>query len=215
MGILPPTLGEIDQTPTIKTALPNALHFRRGVQNMRVRDMEFEIPLPPSPSDPTKPDMSIARKCWWDIINLVYEVADDAEDPSSPMRLLLEMRFLGHSDLVLAPYHGNELGTLSIEVLSIPDAVTDGEWNVFLQKVSDRWVERSEGRNVRPHIAKEWDGLKIKGLDAREYLRTVAYKDQIKEFKAITGEIGIAQGWTLEEMKARFSNEMFDKMIFE
>lgn len=128
---------------------------------------------------------------------------------------MLEMRFLGHSDLILAPYNGNELGTLSIEVLSIPDSVTDGEWTSFLQKVSDRWVARSEGMNVRPHLAKEWDGLKIKGLDAREYLRTVAYKDQIKQFKEIAGEIGTAQGWTLEEMKARFSNEMSDKLIFQ
>jgi hypothetical protein len=214
MAILPPTLGQIDQTPTIKTALPNALHFRRGVQNMRVKDLEFEIPLPPDASDPTKPDLSIARRCWWDIINLVYEVADDAEDPSSPMRLLLEMRFLSHSDLVLAPYYGNALGTLSIEVLSVPDAVSDGEWLLFLQKVADRWMKRAEGLNVRPHLAKEWDGLKIKGLDAREYLKEIAYKDQIVMFKEIANEMGKEQGWTLEEMRARFSNELFDKMIF-
>jgi hypothetical protein len=30
----------------IVTALPNALHFRRGIQNMRVRDLEFQIPIP-------------------------------------------------------------------------------------------------------------------------------------------------------------------------
>lgn len=30
MAVLPPTLGE-DQTPTIKTFMPDALHFRRGV----------------------------------------------------------------------------------------------------------------------------------------------------------------------------------------
>ncbi|TKA59685.1 hypothetical protein B0A49_11986, partial [Cryomyces minteri] len=34
MATLPPAFGE-DATPTIKTALPNALHFRRGTQNMR------------------------------------------------------------------------------------------------------------------------------------------------------------------------------------
>jgi hypothetical protein len=29
----------------IRTLLPNALHFQRGVQNIRVRDMEVEIPV--------------------------------------------------------------------------------------------------------------------------------------------------------------------------
>ncbi|KAF8849957.1 hypothetical protein BDZ45DRAFT_662416 [Acephala macrosclerotiorum] len=214
MAQLPPTLGESD-TPTIKTALPNALHYRRGIQNMRVRNLEFQIPLPPDPTDPTKPDLSIAKKCWWEVINLVYEVANESDDPSSPMRLVLEMRFLGQSNLVLAPYHGNELGTLSIGVLTIPDAVSDGEWNAFLQKVVDRWIVIADGQNVRPHMAKEWDGLKIKGLDAREYLKEIAYKDQIKVFKEITVEIGTEQRWTVEEMKKRFSNELFDKMIFE
>lgn len=34
-----------DPKDAIKTKLPNALHFRRAIQNVRVRDMEFEIPL--------------------------------------------------------------------------------------------------------------------------------------------------------------------------
>jgi hypothetical protein len=214
MAILPPTLGQSD-TPTIKTAVPNALHFRRGVQNMRVRNLELEIPLQPDPADPSKPDLTLARRCWWDIIQLVYQVSDDAIDPSSPMRLLLEMRVLGHSDLVLAPYHGNSLGTLSIEVLSVPDAVSDGEWGIFLQKVMDKWMVTADGANARPHLAKEWDGVKIRGLDARTFLKDHAFKDQIKLFKDIAGEIGAVQGWTLEEMKKRFSNQFFDKMIFE
>jgi hypothetical protein len=29
----------------IRTLLPNALHFQRGVQNIRVRDLEVEIPV--------------------------------------------------------------------------------------------------------------------------------------------------------------------------
>jgi len=46
-------------------------------------------------------------------------------------------------------------------------------------------------------------------------LKDHAFKDQIKLFKDIAGEIGAVQGWTLEEMKKRFSNQFFDKMIFE
>ena len=29
----------------IRTLLPNALHFQRGVQNIRVRDLEVELPV--------------------------------------------------------------------------------------------------------------------------------------------------------------------------
>lgn len=30
---------------TIKTWLPDALHFQRAIQNIRVRDLEVEIPV--------------------------------------------------------------------------------------------------------------------------------------------------------------------------
>jgi hypothetical protein len=93
---------------------------------MRVRDMEFQTPLPPSVHDPTKPDLTNVRRAWWDIINLVYDTSDKADDPSSPMRLALELRIMGGSDVILAPQYGN-LGTASIEVLTVPDTVTDGE----------------------------------------------------------------------------------------
>src|SRR5436305_15083310 len=33
----------------VTTELINALHFRRGIQNMQVADMEWEIPIPPQP----------------------------------------------------------------------------------------------------------------------------------------------------------------------
>jgi len=244
MAALPPTFGESIESAikheeaTIKTAMPNALHMRRGVQNMRCLNMEFQIPLPPDPKDSTKPDLSVARRAWWDVINLVYKEADRGFPfDNSPMKLLLEMRIMGHSELVLAPYHGNTLGTCSIGVLSIPKYASDFEnqveemldhqpkdeqWESFLQKVSDKWfaigaptAERKEPLNIRPHLAKEWVGLKFGGMDAREYLREVAYKDQIASFKDIAGEIGKVQGWTLEEMRKRFSNELFDQMIFK
>ncbi|KAE9381408.1 hypothetical protein N431DRAFT_5852 [Stipitochalara longipes BDJ] len=143
-----------DETKSIVTALPNALHFRRGIQNMRVRDLEFQIPIPGLPSDPTKPDYSVVRKAWWDIINLTYE------DDDCPMRLTMELRIMGDSKLIMAPQNGNTHGTASIEVLSVPDAVPDGEWQAFLQRVSDLWMSYTdaEGKplNVRPHWAKEW-----------------------------------------------------------
>jgi hypothetical protein len=118
---------------------------------MRVRDMEFQIPIPMDTSG--KPDFSVVQRAWWDVINLVY---GDAE---SPMRLTLELRIVGSSDLVLSPQHGNDYGTVCIEVLSIPDAVSDAEWEPFMQRVADKWMSyEHEGKklNVRPHWSKEW-----------------------------------------------------------
>jgi len=201
-----------DKVETIKTAIPNALHFRRGIQNMRVRDLEFQIPIPSLPNDPSKPDYSVVRKAWWDIINLTYE------DDATPMRLTMELRIMGDSNLIMAPQSGNTHGTASIEVLSIPDAVSDDEWIPFLQRVSDKWMSYTDGRgeklNIRPHWAKEWESINMRGLPARQFLKEVAYKDAIPEFKSLLAEIGEGQGWQLVDLKERFSNELWDYLIF-
>jgi hypothetical protein len=121
---------------------------------MRVRDIEFEIPLTPLASDPSRPDFTNVRRAWWDVINIVYR------DTNTPMRLTLELRIMNDSDMIMAPQRGNNLGTASIEVLSIPDSVTDEEWQPFIQEVADTWMsyKDAEGKslNVRPHWAKEW-----------------------------------------------------------
>jgi hypothetical protein len=121
---------------------------------MRCEDLEIEIPIPPSPTDPTKPDYSLIQRAWWDIINLVYK------DEDSPMRLLLEMRVMADSNLIMAPQYGNKFGTCSIEVLSIPDVMKDGEWQRFKQAVLDIWMSYTDpdGKllNARPHWGKEW-----------------------------------------------------------
>jgi hypothetical protein len=211
MAALPPTLGE-SKTPTYKTLLPDALHFRRGVQNMRVRDLEFQIPLPPRKDDPSKPDFGIVQRAWWDVIKLVYKSAEHKDDPSSPMRLALEMRIMGGSDVIMAPQRGNDLGTLSIEILTLPDAVNDLEWSQFAQEVTDIWM--SYGGRVRPHWAKEWEHFTYNGKTAKQYIKEVAYREEIKEFKIALAKIGEQQDWTLEEMQKRFSNVLWDEVIF-
>ena len=42
---------------------------------MRVRDMEFQIPIPNLPGS-DKPDFEIVQRAWWDVINLVYDLAN-------------------------------------------------------------------------------------------------------------------------------------------
>jgi len=138
----------------IKTHLINALHFRRGIQNFRVRDMELQIPIPPLESDPTKPDWTIVQRAWWDAIDAVYK------DPKAPMRMALEMRIMGDSDLIMAAQSNNTFGTVSIEVLTTMAAAAEGVWEPFAQKVADRWMDYTgpDGAylNTRPHWAKEW-----------------------------------------------------------
>jgi hypothetical protein len=68
-----------DPGKAIKTQLPNALHFRRAVQNVRVRDMEIEIPLQPvtgSVKDANfndKIDFSYVQRAWWDAVLTAYK----------------------------------------------------------------------------------------------------------------------------------------------
>ncbi|KAK8038297.1 hypothetical protein PG994_015064 [Apiospora phragmitis] len=217
MANLAPIRGEDDEEPTIVTPLPNALHFQRGIQNMRVRDIEFQIPIPARADDASRPDFTVVRRAWWDAIKLVY---DYGRDGKAPMRVTLELRIMGGSDVLMAPQHGNgPWGTASIEVLTIPDADRDGEWAPYVQRMSDIWMAYTDSHgaklNVRPHWAKEWDGFQLGGMDARKYFKTVAYKDQIPKFRSALAEIGKGQGWTLEELKNRFSNKLWDELVFE
>jgi hypothetical protein len=121
---------------------------------MRVRDLEFQIPIPSLATNPSLPDYSIVRRAWWDIINLCYE------DDATPMRLALELRIMGDSEMIMAPQRGNKHGTASIEVLSVPDAVSEEVWVPFLQRVCDLWMGYRDSNgvllDVRPHWAKEW-----------------------------------------------------------
>lgn len=197
----------------IRTYLMDGLHFRRGVQNMRVRDMELQIPIPAMANDPTKPDYSIVQKAWWDAILEVYA------DPKAPMRIALEMRIMADSDVIMAPQTNNSFGTASIEVLTTMAAVADGTWFPFVQKVANKWMALRDGKgvrlNTRPHWAKEWDGMTVDGKPWKQHLKEVSYQEQIPWFKSVLAEIGEQQGWTLDDLKARFSCELLDYIFFD
>lgn len=191
----------------IVTPLIDGLHFRRGIQNMRVFDMEWEIPIPALPDDSTKPDWSICQRAWWEAIAEVYKWK--ARD-KAPMRLTLEMRIMGGSGVTLAPQHGNDFGTCSIEVLTTIN--TDRtDWAAFMQDVTDRWVAITDGQggtlNHRPHWAKEWQGLSVEGQPIADYLRETAYSDRIPTFGQALGRIAAAGGYSMQDLEERFSNE--------
>jgi hypothetical protein len=194
---------------TIVTPLIDALHFRRGIQNFRVLDMEFLIPVPPRVDDPTQPDWSVCQRAWWDAIAAVYAA------PDAPMRVTLEMRVMGASEMTMAPEYGNSLGTCSIEVLTSLITPTS-DWAAFMQDVSDRWTSYTDpsGRplNVRPHWAKQWQQVTFGGQPAVDHLRDTAYAARIPEFRAALRVIAAEGGYSARDLRM-FSNPLLDELL--
>ncbi|XXG94366.1 hypothetical protein Hte_000620 [Hypoxylon texense] len=205
-----------DPKDTIKTQLPNALHFRRAIQNVRVRDTELEIPLQPKvgslkdakPDDPI--DWSLVQKAWWDAILAAYKYKD-----TCPQRMPLEMRITGSSNVTMAPFRGHTLGTCSVEVLTLQNM--EAEWLPYAQYVVDKWMDLKDNQGnyleTRPHWAKEWATMTVRGRPMIEYMKE-SYRDAIPEFRETMGHIAKKQGWSLEEARQRFSNELFDNIFF-
>jgi hypothetical protein len=201
--------------PPIVTYLIDALHFRRGIQNMRVLDMELEIPIPASATDPSKPDWSVCQRAWWDALTVFYSRSD------TPMRIALEMRVMGGSNVTMAPQYGNSFGTCSIEVLTNLNTPQD-EWLSYMQQITDKWTSYTDSHgaklNVRPHWAKQWKDLTFFGQPVEQYLASQAYKDRLPEFGNTLAAIASAGGYTLATLKQRFSNPLLDTIfqsIFE
>ncbi|KAM3500823.1 hypothetical protein MY11210_009456 [Beauveria gryllotalpidicola] len=215
MGALPPTAADDGKDRLILTQLSDALHFRRGIQNFRVRDLEVEIPLPAKPDNASKPNLDIARRAWWQAIIEVYK---PETMKTCPMRMPLEMRIMGGSDVIMAPQRGNKLGTCSIEVLT-PLYMAD-DWEKFAQKIIDHWMALRnhdnlwKDLNIRPHWAKEWQQYKVDGKPWMDYLRSKSYTKEIIEFKEALGKIAHEHGWAEEDRRKLFSNELFDELLF-
>ncbi|KAK6587205.1 hypothetical protein PZA11_000495 [Diplocarpon coronariae] len=68
--------------------------------------------------------------------------------------------------------------------------------------------------DVRPHWAREWESINMRGQPAWQYLKEYAYKDAIPEFKSTLASVGAGQGWGLTDIQERFSNELCDYMIY-
>jgi len=195
---------------TLVTPLIEALHFRRGIQNMRVLDMELEIPIPPRADDPTKPDWTVCQRAWWAVLLSIYQRSD------APMRVALEMRIMADSGMLMAPQFGNRFGTCSIEVLTNLN-VTPEEWLGFMQQVADAWDSFTDPNgarlNVRPHWAKQWQGLSFRGLPVTQYLKQIAYAETIPHFKARLERIAQAGGYTIADLQKRFSNPVLNDLF--
>ncbi|KXH33641.1 hypothetical protein CNYM01_07444 [Colletotrichum nymphaeae SA-01] len=204
----------------VTTYVPDALHFQRAIQNVRVRDMEVEIPLVAKggktfgPDEPVEIDYAPVQRAWWDAILTAYTKENQEK---CPMRMPLEMRIMGGSNVVMAPQRGNTLGTCSIEVLTL-HAASD-IWVPFAQQVLDKWMALKDPNTqkllkTRPHWAKEWKEFSVNGRPWLEKMKNEDYKAEIQEFLGIMADIGKEAGWTLKDLKTRFSNKLFDDIFF-
>lgn len=165
----------------IKTDLPDALHYQRGIQNVRVMELEVELPLTAKVGEPDKVDyckymdpmsgsflalvndtsstlanvrpLANVQRAWWDAILKAYEHND-----TCPQRMPLEMRIMGGSEMTFAAQRGNKLGTCCIGVLTLESAAK--VWHPYVQEVLDKWTSYTdtEGKPLRimPHWAKQW-----------------------------------------------------------
>ncbi len=93
------------------------------------------------------------------------------------------------------------------------------QWGPYAQEVLDVWSRYTdrEGKKLRsrPHWAKQWHEFTMDGKPFPEVIKTQLYRDEIVEFKRTLADIGVMHGWTLSDLKRRFSNDFFNSLFFE
>lgn len=88
-----------------------ALHFLRG---MPVLDVEVSNEIPAKGD--CVPDFSICQKACWHVISEVYGSLEKFGE--EPVRVTLELRIVGDSDILISTQHGNTSRTCAIDVLT-------------------------------------------------------------------------------------------------
>jgi hypothetical protein len=221
--MIPRVLFYLCVTNLVITQLSNGLHFQRGLQNLQFYNMEWFIRVPhePSPSasapeSQPKRNWTITQKAWWDGALLM-------EAEPGVVRLALEMRIMGGSNIILAPQRGNDFGTTCIELLTTFNTPTD-DWVAFCQKTSDKWNSYTDSKGKRLHArfhwGKQWSFLTLpdeKGspLKSFDWLRQVAYKDEIPVFLDTLKKIGESGGFTVDDLRARFGNPWLESIFWK
>jgi hypothetical protein len=141
-------------------------------------------------------------------------------DKKAPVRLALEMRLMGDSNITLAPQRGNQGGTIAIEVLttkSTPDSV----WASFKQTIANVWTsytdDKGERLNARPHWAKEWEGINVHGKPIARYLKEDAYATAFAEFQEGFERIvkGHQNGPSVSDTLAMFGTQTMQQLIWD
>jgi hypothetical protein len=220
--------GTYKEQQTRDVILIEAVHFRRGIHSMQVRDMEAEIRMPPPIiGADDKEDDSIAvmmlRELWWAGIDLTKAYQ---KDNKSPLTMALEMRLTGPATATMAAQRGNKR-TASIEVLSIK-GVSETSWNSFCLELWDKWnhiakkaqdeYNSKKAANVpavslvvRPHWAKEW-GFLEKAKDFPLKLRSM-YAAEITEFRHHLEQYAQSSGKTADDYLLKFGNKKLQQIF--
>jgi hypothetical protein len=135
------------------------------------------------------------------------------------------MRLTGGSSVLLAPQRHNK-STASVEVFTLLSTPPE-EWRSFRQLVVDRWTSykgtesTSDGHNAgefvnaRPHWAKHWWDLEVRGEPIEKYLKEVAYRDSFEEFRNVLKTIVESRGGNVDETRKRFGTKLMERLIFE
>jgi hypothetical protein len=127
------------------------------------------------------------------------------------------MRLTGGSSILLAPQRRNE-STASIEVFTTLTTPPDA-WKSFRQLVVDRWTsykdDKGEFLNARPHWAKHWWDLEVRGEPIQSYIKETAYKEAFAEFRALFTKIVEDRGGSVEDTRKMFNTELMGRLIFD
>jgi hypothetical protein len=180
----------------------------------------IQVPAKPLPSESTsqsqvKRDWSVTQKAWWDAILLM-------EAEPSVVRITLEMRIMGGSNIILAPQRGNDLGTTCLDIITSFNTPTD-DWVAFCNKLCNKWnsYTDSKGKQLRSrfHWGKQWSFLKLPDdqglpLNSIDWLRQVAYKNEIPEFLDTLKKIGQSGNFSVDDLHARFGNRWLDSIFW-
>lgn len=195
----------------VTTPLCNALHFRRGIQNCRVKNVEVLIPIPWC-SSTHSPDWSVCQRAWWDAIEVVYRYKAKRQ---FPLRTALEMRLVGPSQISVAPEFNNPHGTCSIEVVTFLDT-DETLWQTFTQDLVNVWSTYEDETHrpllLRCHWAKGWDHLSVGGQPYLDYYRR-HFGSCIDDLRRGLAAIAARGGYPSEEAQRLFGNETLDRLM--
>lgn len=219
-------------------SVEDLIHFEDGIQNFKTRMVEFEIPITNLANG--KPDWSICQQAWWTVIESVYS---DYNMEHFPMRTALEMRIMGGSDMIMAAQYGNELtcSIEILTPVAININIWDKFVQDILDKWAMLTDENGRYLNIRPHWAKRFDHLFIRrdkswlkewddeqtellkkyvneneniiSIPMREYLKYIAYKEQIPKFIQQIQSICKHGGYQFEDILQRFSNPLLADLM--
>lgn len=225
----------------ITCTLTDGLHFRKGIQNFKARMMEWEIPVP-NLKNSNQADWSICQKAWWAVIETIY--SPEFYD-LFPMRTTLEMRVMGGSNINLSAQNHNQrtCSIEVLTPLVVDEERWDQFLQAVLDKWSLLKNEQGEFLNIRPHWAKRFDALRINrdkswlnelnedqkfklkkyisddnefiSIPVREYLKIIAYHTQKPLFLKGLQAICEQGGYTLNDIRQRFSNQFFDDFLID